>query len=61
MEFSARRKNFSLILVKTLSLDTGSTPSLTPARAGAVSAGTDPGPRVHAEVIAVMGDAGFDL
>jgi hypothetical protein len=43
---------------KTLSPDTGSTPLLTqPGRA----AGTDPGPRVHAEVIAVMGDAGFDL
>ena len=32
MEFSARRENFSLILVKALSLDTGSTPLLTQPR-----------------------------
>ncbi len=32
-----------------------------PTRARAISAGTDPGSRVHPEVIAVMGEAGFDL
>ena len=32
-----------------------------PAKARAISAGTDPGPRVHPEVIAVMREAGFDL
>jgi len=32
-----------------------------PARARAVSAGTDPGSRVHPEVIAAMNEAGFDL
>jgi arsenate reductase len=32
-----------------------------PAKARAISAGTDPGPRVHPEVIAVMTEAGFDL
>ena len=32
-----------------------------PAKARAISAGTDPGPRVHPEVVAVMGEAGFDL
>jgi arsenate reductase len=32
-----------------------------PAKARAISAGTHPGPRVHPEVIAVMGAAGFDL
>ena len=32
-----------------------------PAKARAISAGTDPGPRVHPEVIAAMGEAGFDL
>ena len=32
-----------------------------PARARAISAGTDPGLRVHPEVIAAMGEAGFDL
>ena len=32
-----------------------------PARARAISAGTDPGPRVHPEVIAVMREAGFQL
>jgi arsenate reductase len=32
-----------------------------PATARAFSAGTDPGPRVHPEVIEVMGEAGFDL
>jgi arsenate reductase len=32
-----------------------------PLRARAISAGTDPGPRVHPEVIAVMSEAGFDL
>jgi hypothetical protein len=42
-----------------LSLDTGSTPLLT--RQGAVSVVTDPEPRVHPEVIAVMGDAGIGL
>ena len=32
-----------------------------PAKARAISAGTDPGPRVHPEVIAVMNEVGFDL
>src|SRR3954462_1440170 len=32
-----------------------------PARARAISAGTDPGPRVHPEVVAAMREAGFDL
>jgi arsenate reductase len=32
-----------------------------PARARAVSAGTDPGPRVHPEVVDVMRDAGIDV
>jgi arsenate reductase len=32
-----------------------------PSKARAVSAGTDPGPSVHPEVIAVMREAGFDL
>lgn len=32
-----------------------------PSRARAISAGTDPGARVHPEVIAVMNEAGFDL
>ena len=32
-----------------------------PAKARAISAGTDPGPRVHPEVMAAMGEAGFDL
>jgi arsenate reductase (thioredoxin) len=32
-----------------------------PAKARGISAGTDPGPRVHPEVIAAMGEAGFDL
>ena len=32
-----------------------------PAKVRAISAGTDPGPLVHPEVIAVMGEAGFDL
>ena len=32
-----------------------------PSRARAVSAGTDPGPRVHPEVAAVMSEAGIDL
>jgi len=32
-----------------------------PAKVRAISAGTDPGPRVHPEVIAAMGEAGFDL
>jgi arsenate reductase len=32
-----------------------------PARARAISAGTDPGPRVHPEVIAVMNEVGMDL
>jgi hypothetical protein len=60
LEFSACRKNFSLTLVKTLSLDTGSTPLLS--SLGARRIGRDGfGPRVYAEVIAVMGDAGFEL
>jgi arsenate reductase (thioredoxin) len=32
-----------------------------PEKAEAVSAGTEPGERVHAEVIAVMGEIGIDL
>ena len=32
-----------------------------PARAHAVSAGTDPGPRVHPEVLEAMREVGFDL
>jgi len=32
-----------------------------PARARAISAGTDPAARVHPEVMAVMREAGFDL
>lgn len=32
-----------------------------PARARAISAGTNPGPRVHPEVALVMGEVGFDL
>ena len=32
-----------------------------PARARAVSAGTDPGSRVHPEVIVAMSEVGFDL
>ena len=32
-----------------------------PAKARATSAGTDPGSRVHPEVLAVMGEVGFDL
>jgi arsenate reductase len=32
-----------------------------PARARAVSAGTDPGSRVHPEVVTAMGEVGFDL
>jgi arsenate reductase len=32
-----------------------------PARARAVSAGTDPGPRVHPEVVAAMNEVGIDL
>lgn len=32
-----------------------------PARARAISAGTDPGSRVHPEVVTVMGEAGVDL
>jgi arsenate reductase len=32
-----------------------------PARARAMSAGTEPAPRAHPEVIAVMAEAGFDL
>ena len=32
-----------------------------PAKARAISAGTDPGPRVHPEVMAVMAEQGFDL
>lgn len=32
-----------------------------PARARAVSAGTDPGSRVHPEVVAAMSEGGFDL
>ena len=32
-----------------------------PAKARAISAGTDPGPRVHPEVIVAMREAGLDL
>ena len=32
-----------------------------PAKARAISAGTDPGPRVHPEVVAVMSEVGVDL
>ena len=32
-----------------------------PARARAISAGTDPGPRVHPEVIVAMNEVGIDL
>jgi arsenate reductase len=32
-----------------------------PARARAISAGTDPGPRVHPEVVAAMAEVGIDL
>ena len=32
-----------------------------PAKARAISAGTDPGPRVHPEVMAAMAEQGFDL
>ena len=32
-----------------------------PAKAVAISAGTQPGERVHPEVLAVMGEAGIDL
>src|SRR4029077_836879 len=32
-----------------------------PAKARGISAGTDPGPRVHPEVIAAMSEVGFDL
>jgi arsenate reductase len=32
-----------------------------PAKARAVSAGTEPGPRVHPEVAAAMGEVGIDL
>ena len=32
-----------------------------PAKARAVSAGTEPGARVHAEVVAAMGEVGIDL
>lgn len=32
-----------------------------PTRARAVSAGTDPGPRVHPEVVAAMAEVGLDL
>lgn len=32
-----------------------------PARARAISAGTNPGPRVHPEVVTVMREAGIDL
>ena len=32
-----------------------------PAKAQAISAGTDPGPRVHPEVVAVMNEVGVDL
>ena len=32
-----------------------------PAKAQAISAGTDPGPRVHPEVVAVMNEVGIDL
>ena len=32
-----------------------------PAKARAISAGTDPGPRVHPEVVAAMSEVGIDL
>lgn len=32
-----------------------------PAKARAISAGTDPGPRVHPEVVAAMAEVGIDL
>ena len=32
-----------------------------PAKARAISAGTDPGPRVHPEVVAAMNEVGVDL
>jgi arsenate reductase len=32
-----------------------------PAKAHAISAGTDPGPRVHPEVVAAMSELGIDL
>src|SRR6476620_551706 len=32
-----------------------------PAKARAISAGTDPGPRVHPEVVTAMNDVGVDL
>ena len=32
-----------------------------PAKARAISAGTDPGPRVHAEVVAAMSEVGVEL
>src|SRR5262245_29048718 len=32
-----------------------------PTRARAISAGTDPGPRVHPEVVSVMREVGIDL
>jgi arsenate reductase len=32
-----------------------------PSKARAISAGTDPGPRVHPEVVAAMGEVGVDL
>lgn len=32
-----------------------------PAKATAISAGTQPGPRVHPEVLAAMGEVGIDL
>ena len=32
-----------------------------PARARAISAGTDPGPGIHPEVLAAMAEVGFDL
>jgi arsenate reductase (thioredoxin) len=32
-----------------------------PAKAHAISAGTDPGPRVHPEVVAAMSEVGLDL
>jgi arsenate reductase len=32
-----------------------------PAKARAISAGTDPGPRIHPEVVAAMNEVGVDL
>ena len=32
-----------------------------PAKARAISAGTDPGPRVHPEVVTAMSEVGVDL